>query len=87
MASASFALGKLTPEQREQTINQVHGVFPSDDGDINTEAIRLLVALNDTGVIRASNATDRNPRRTANPRLVGTRLSKRWLWQNRSRRS
>ena len=44
-------LGKLTPEQREQTINQVHGVFPSDDGDINTEAIRLLVALNDTGVI------------------------------------
>lgn len=51
-ALTMLRLGKPTPEQREQIIAKVHQVFPSDDGDLNTESIRLLVALKDTGVIQ-----------------------------------
>lgn len=48
---AMLRLGKPNSEQREIIIGKVHKLFPSTDGDINTESIRILVALKDTKVI------------------------------------
>ena len=50
-ALTMLRLGKLNADQRDTLIAKVHQVFPSDDGDINTESIRTLVTLNDLGVI------------------------------------
>ncbi len=50
-ALTMLRLGKPTAKQREAIITMTHQVFPSDDGDINTESIRTLVALNDAGVV------------------------------------
>ena len=48
---AMLRLGKPNSEQREIIIGKVHKLFPSTDGDINTESIRILVALKDSKVI------------------------------------
>lgn len=53
-------LGKPTEPQRQALIAQLDPLLPADDGDVNTELVRLLVYLNAPSVIEKTMALIEN---------------------------
>ncbi len=60
-------LGKPDEQERQQVIEQLDLLLPAEDGDVNTELIRLLVYLEAPNVVSKAMTLINHPRRAAVP--------------------